>query len=78
MTRLVVNKELKPIAVLFALYITQVMIKLIIEIIACSECVNFICYTCLEGYYKKNLENKVKMKCPFCNSATTIFIDYEL
>lgn len=49
-----------------------------LEILACNECMNCLCYTCFENYDIKNIENKAKMKCPFCNSTKSLFSDYEM
>ena len=45
---------------------------------ACDNCLNCVCYSCFESYDTKNVQKKTKMKCPFCNSVKSKFIDYEL
>ena len=59
-------------------YLLSLLFKynsLYLEILACSECTNFICFNCFQGYEKKAKKN---LKCPFCASTSSLFIDHEL
>ena len=37
-----------------------------------------MCRTCVRAYEKKYTLSSHNMKCPFCNSETSTYLDYEL
>ncbi len=60
-----------------ALYILTVPFLLTLGILACDRCLNTMCLKCIRSYEKRYMLSSQNMKCPFCNSETCNFVDYE-